>query len=191
MVLRLNNISKSFGSLKVLENVSMELQSPNIYCLMAPSGAGKTTLFRIITGLETADSGSIEGIDSKTRISVVFQEDRLCENVTPAENIMLVTGKAYTKEEAEAELLNILPREALSKPVRELSGGMKRRTAICRALLAPADLILMDEPFTGIDEETRLKVSEYIKKKAAGKLLLFSTHHEEDIAPLGATLLTL
>ncbi len=186
MKLVLHDISKSFGSLSVLDHVSAELESGHVYCLMGPSGSGKTTLFRIIMGLESPDDGYISGIDPDTRIAAVFQEDRLCEEFTPVENVMMVTGKAYTRDKIRKELAVILPEESLDRPVDTLSGGMKRRTAICRALLAPSDLILMDEPFTGLDEDTRLNVSGYIREKSAGKLLLFSTHHEEDTEALGA-----
>ncbi len=186
MKLVLHDISKSFGSLSVLDHVSAELESGHVYCLMGPSGSGKTTLFRIIMGLESPDDGYISGIDPDTRIAAVFQEDRLCEEFTPVENVMMVTGKAYTRDKIRKELAVILPEESLDRPVDTLSGGMKRRTAICRALLAPSDLILMDEPFTGLDEDTRLNVSGYIREKSAGKLFLFSTHHEEDTEALGA-----
>ncbi len=186
MKLILHDISKSFGSLLVLDHISMELDSGQTYCLMGSSGSGKTTLFRMIMGFETPDSGEITGLAPDTRISVVFQEDRLCEDFTPVDNVMMVTGKAYTKAQVRKELCEILPEESIDRPVSTLSGGMKRRTAICRALLAPSDLILMDEPFTGLDEDTKLNVSGYIRKKISGKLLFLSTHHEEDIAALNA-----
>ncbi len=186
MKLILSDICKSFGSLTVLDHVCMELDSSRVWCLTGPSGSGKTTLFRIIMGLETADSGEISGIGKDTRIAAVFQEDRLCENFTPAENVMMASGKAYEKEQVREELLRILPAESLDRPVSTLSGGQKRRTAICRALLAPSDIILMDEPFTGLDEDTRNSVSEYILEKSSGKLLFISTHHEEDIYALNA-----
>ncbi len=223
MKLSIRNLSKSFGPLSVLNHVSMDLESGNIYCLMGASGSGKTTFLRILMGLEMADSGSFEffspatnTVDShitsaspaavdadteghiwvpmdkkNTRISAVFQEDRLCEQFTPIENIMMVTGKSMTKGQVREEVSRLLPEESLSRPVTTLSGGMKRRTAICRAILADYDLLLMDEPFTGLDDDTRQKVIQYILEKTRGKLVILSTHQEQDIGALGARLINL
>lgn len=196
MKLTLHNISKSFGDLTVLNNLSLALESGQIYCLMGPSGVGKTTLLRILMGLEKADSGQIlfETDDAKLediRISAVFQEDRLCESFTPVENVMMVTGKRLTQVQVRQELCRLLPEESLNRPAATLSGGMKRRTAICRALLAPFDILLMDEPFTGLDDETRQLVIHYVQEKSAGKLVLLTTHQVQDVDALQATLLQL
>ena len=88
-------------------------------------------------------------------------------------------------------LRRLLPEDALKKPVHEFSGGMKRRTAILRALLAPSDIIIMDEPFTGLDAETKLAAIQLIKEYSAGKLLLISTHNAEDAELLSAEIITL
>ena len=157
---------------------------------MAPSGSGKTTLFRILMGFETPDSGQIDGLEQMT-LAAVFQEDRLLEGYTAQENIRFVTGKQYSGQEIDRILLRLLPAESLSKPIREFSGGMKRRTAILRALLAPSDFIIMDEPFTGLDTETKRNVIELIKEYTEGRLLLLSTHYEEDAELLDAELLHL
>lgn len=125
------------------------------------------------------------------RFSAVFQEDRLCEAFTPLENVMMVTGRLLSPAQVRAELARLLPEESLSRPVATLSGGMKRRTAICRALLAPYDVLLMDEPFTGLDEGTRQTVISYILEKSVGRMVLISTHQEEDVALLGADLIRL
>ena len=188
MKLTLHNISKSFDSLEVLCNNSLSLESGHIYCLMGPSGCGKTTLLRILMGLEQADHGSVEGLE-QARVSAVFQEDRLCEAFTPVENVMMVTGKSLTEAQVRAELCRLLPKESLKRPVSTLSGGMKRRVAICRALLAPFDLLLMDEPFTGLDEDTRQNVILYIREKCDGKLVFLTTHQEPDVEALGGRLL--
>lgn len=181
----LHNISKSFGSLKVLSDFSLVMGSGRIYGLMSPSGAGKTTLLRLLMGLETLDGGSIEKPEH-LRISAVFQEDRLCEAFTPVENVRMVTGKSLTEQQVRSELCRLLPAESLKRPVATLSGGMKRRTAICRAMLAPFDLLLMDEPFTGLDEDTKHTVILYIQEKCAGKITLLSTHQEQDLTALKA-----
>ncbi|WP_349946756.1 ATP-binding cassette domain-containing protein [Lacrimispora sp. BS-2] len=192
MELKVNHLSKSFGSLKVLMQVNLSLRSGQIYCLMGPSGSGKTTFLRILLGLEQADSGSIEGLQG-IRASAVFQENRLCQSFTPVDNItMVIPGRSsQNRKQAREELLRLLPEEALSRPVSTLSGGMKRRVAIVRALSVPCDMVLMDEPFTGLDENTKLTVIQYIKEKTRDKLIIISTHQEEDIELLNGTLMKL
>ncbi len=192
MELKVNHLSKSFGTLKVFKQVNLSLHSGQVYCLMGSSGSGKTTFLRILLGLEEADSGSMEGLQG-TRASAVFQENRLCESFTPVDNItMVIPGRSSrSRKQAREELLRLLPEEALSRPVSTLSGGMKRRVAIVRALSVPCDMILMDEPFTGLDENTKLTVIQYIKEKTRGKLVIISTHQEEDVALLNGTLIKL
>ena len=188
--MKITNLCKSYNGEVVLNNLSLTLEHGKRYCLMAPSGSGKTTLFRILMGFETPDSGQIDGLEQMT-LAAVFQEDRLLEGHTAQENIRFVTGKQYSGQELDRILLRLLPAESLSKPIREFSGGMKRRTAILRALLAPSDFIIMDEPFTGLDTETKRNVIELIKEYTKGKLLLLSTHYEEDAELLDAELLHL
>ena len=188
MTLTLENLQKSYGSLPVLDHCSFSFSSGRIYCLMGPSGSGKTTLFRILMGLEPADGGSIRFEPSSPEFSAVFQEDRLCETFSPVENLRFVLGKSVSREDIRRELSLLLPEESLSRPVFTLSGGMKRRTAICRAMTAHSDLIIMDEPFTGLDEDTKKPVIEYIKSRQRARLLLVSTHQEEDVELLGGEL---
>ena len=188
--LEIHDLTKFYGPERVLDHLSLTLEPGRIYCLMAPSGSGKTTLFRILLGLEHADSGQIHGLKSK-RLSAVFQEDRLLEGYTALENLRFVTGRQYTTMELSGLLRRLLPEDALKKPVHEFSGGMKRRTAILRALLAPSDIIIMDEPFTGLDAGTKLAAIQLIKEYSAGKLLLISTHNAEDAELLSAEIITL
>lgn len=192
MELKVNHLSKSFGTLNVFMQVNLSLHSGQVYCLMGSSGSGKTTFLRILLELEEADSGSMEGLQG-TRASAVFQENRLCESFTPVDNItMVIPGRSSrSRKQAREELLRLLPEEALSRPVSTLSGGMKRRVAIVRALSVPCDMILMDEPFTGLDENTKLTVIQYIKEKTRDKLVIISTHQEEDVALLNGTLIKL
>lgn len=190
MTIKIHDLSKSYGELSVLRHLNLELQKGQTYCLMGASGSGKTTLLRILLGLEQADSGHVTGLHDLNAVAV-FQEDRLCESFSPLENVLMAADKSMTASMVREELSRLLPEESLTRPVATLSGGMKRRTAILRALLAPSDVIFMDEPFTGLDEQTKQHVIEYTKEKAAGKLLLLSTHQEEDVASLDSTLITL
>lgn len=192
MNLTVNDLSKSFGNLKVLDQVTLSLHSGTIYCLMGPSGSGKTTFFRILLEFEKADSGSVTGL-SGIKTTAVFQENRLCEAFSPVDNItMVLKGSSYrNRKSAHEELCRLLPEESLSRPVSTLSGGMKRRVSIVRAMMVSSDMILMDEPFTGLDEDTKRTVIQYIKERSAGKLVMISTHQEEDVALLNGTLIKL
>ena len=203
----IKNLSKSYGTLTVLKNVDLTLDRYKTYCLMSPSGTGKTTLFRILMGLEKADAGDIiwnvgsgAGAETDTdasrslRISAVFQEDRLCPTFSPLENVLMVQkGKSseFSMEEIRTTMCRLLPEECLNRPVSTLSGGMKRRTAILRALLTRSDLLLMDEPFTGLDEGTKDEVIKFLKEYRQDRFLLISTHQKEDVEKLGGILLTL
>lgn len=186
----IDRLSKSYGAEHVLTNVCLSLSMGKTYCIMGPSGTGKTTLLRILMKLEQADSGCILGTEN-LRFSAVFQEDRLLEGFTVAENIRFVTGNRYSPKELTAIITKLLPEDSLEKPVCEFSGGMKRRAAILRAILAPSDIIIMDEPFTGLDRDTKLAAIALIKEFCTGKLLLVSTHAEEDAELLGAEILRL
>ena len=189
-MVEIHDLTKSFQDLRVLEGINLTLEEGKTYCLMAPSGGGKTTLMRILMGLETADSGEIRGLEGK-RLAVVFQEDRLCEAYTPLDNVMMTAAPHVTRDTARRELCRLLPEESVGRPVCTLSGGMKRRTAICRAILASGQILLVDEPFTGLDGDTRQEVIRYIKEKTEGKLVVLSTHQEEDVEALGGELIRL
>ncbi len=186
----IRNLSKSYGDLPVWDGLNLTLDSGHTYCLMGASGIGKTTLFRILLGLEQPESGSFSLEPSPgCGLTAVFQEDRLCEAFTPVDNVKLAAGNTLSRRQIAGELCRLLPRESLHRPVSTLSGGMKRRVAIARALLAPSCGILMDEPFTGLDEQTRHLVIHYVKEKANGRLLVVATHQEEDIEALGGILI--
>lgn len=184
-----DNVSKSYGEQVVLKKLTVRFPEEKISCIMGPSGCGKTTLMRILLGLERADEGRVEGVPYG-KISAVFQEDRLCENVSAIRNLKLVSEKDEAELRREMETLRL--GKAFGKPVRELSGGMKRRVAILRALLAPCGCIMMDEPLKGLDEETKIVTAGYIRKNAKEKTLIVITHDRQDLELLGADkLLTL
>ena len=165
---------KSFGGKPVLADFSARIPAGAITCIMGPSGCGKTTFLRILLGLEFADAGSIEGIPKK--ISVVFQEDRLFEDFSVLSNCAAVLPGKPDRDRIASLLTNLGLGDSLIKPVHSLSGGMKRRTAIARALLAPGELLIMDEPFSGLDENTKQAVLSCVRDAVRGKTLLFVTH---------------
>lgn len=163
MSIIITDLCKTFDDNEVLKNVNITLKDNSIYCLMGTSGIGKTTLLRILMGLEHADSGSISGIDIKS-ISCMFQEDRLIHDLSAIDNVRIVLRGKNNRDEISNNLLSILPDDSLDMPVSSLSGGMKRRVALARALSYPGKLIILDEPFTGLDKDTKLNVIDYILK---------------------------
>lgn len=208
-MIELKNISKSYNGIPVLQDISMTFRDNGCYCLMSPSGSGKTTLMRILMGLEYPDTGTVKiyGQDGEVgdcrtagdcrearigrtslSISAVFQEDRLCESFSPLENVMMCAGRSIKASLVRQEMEKLLPAKCLDRPVSTLSGGMKRRVAVYRALLTPSDVLIMDEPFTGMDEELKHSVIAYIREKQAGRILILSTHQEEDVKLIGGEL---
>lgn len=181
--MKIQHLCKSFDGKMVLDHVSLTLESGGTACLMAPSGRGKTTLLRCIAGLEAPDSGQIT--DLPERIAYVFQEDRLCDGFSAVDNIRLVTGKALGEGEIRRHLEELGLAGSLDQPVRELSGGMRRRVVISRAVCFGADLLLLDEPFKGLDGEARQQTADYILRHRGAAAILCVTHDREDAAALG------
>lgn len=173
-MLKTEKICKSFGENTVLSDFSHEFKSGTVTAVLGKSGCGKSTLLDILMGIQQPDSGKVTR-DSE-RLSVLFQENRLCENLTASANIRLVTGKRIPKPQIAAELAAVGLEGIENSPARTLSGGMKRRVALLRALLAEYDILFLDEPFKGLDEDTKRLVMGYCKEKIAGKTTVFVTH---------------
>lgn len=190
MSIIITDLCKTFDDNEVLKNVNITLKDNSIYCLMGASGIGKTTLLRILMGLEHADSGSISGIDIKS-ISCMFQEDRLIPYLSAIDNVRIVLRGKNNRDEIRNNLLSILPDDSLDIPVSSLSGGMKRRVALARALSYPGKLIILDEPFTGLDKDTKLNVIDYILKMRNNHTLIIATHGTDDVNLLGAEIIKL
>ena len=176
MSIILKNVSFSYPDKTIFDGFSKEFRDGVFYSVSAPSGKGKTTLFRLIAGLEQPEQGSIE-VNGKT--AYMFQEDRLFPNLTVLKNVKLAESGEYFAEYV-LEGLGILD-EANAYP-DELSGGMKRRVALARTLLAKSDNIILDEPFVGLDVQTREKAIVLIKKICKGKTLLIATHDPDERA---------
>ena len=185
----LKNIHKSFGEKSVLNNLSVEFKNGSRTCIMGASGSGKTTLLNVIMGLIKPDSG--EMIDPPSRIAAVFQEDRLCEPYSAVKNVFAVTGKDVAEDKIVALLRELGLEGSEHLPVSTLSGGMRRRVALARALLARGDMLILDEPFKGLDEETRANVIDVINRYTKGKTLIVSTHDIRDASDLGAEIFNL
>ncbi len=180
MSINLNNVSKSFGSNRVLEDFNLTVEDNSRLCIMGESGSGKTTLLNIIAGILKPDTGTVKGVD-KRRIGFVFQDDRLVEELTVYRNIKLVCNKSVTKSVVSKALEAVgLSAELTDAKVSTLSGGMKRRIAILRALLCDSEIILMDEPTKGLDDENKQIVVDYIIYKTENRILVCVTHDREE-----------
>lgn len=184
-MIRVDNVSKSYGDKRVLNNVSCEFEDGKIYCIMGESGVGKTTLIRLIMGLEKPDEGYIS---SSKQFAAAFQEDRLLEDRDAVDNVMFVlkNGGSKSREQTEQYLSELLPEDRLHIRVDSLSGGMRRRVAVARAMLSDRNTIILDEPFTGLDDETKKTVINFIKKWQNNRTVIVVTHSYTDSEMLGA-----
>lgn len=175
-MITIKNLTKNFDNKKVIDDLNVVLKDGRITTMMGASGCGKTSFAMMLLGLIKPDSGTIEGLEDK-RLSAVFQEDRLVEHLSAMANIRLVVKKDISDSDIQEQLAAVeLEGELIQKPVSQLSGGQKRRVTIVRAMMAESDFICLDEPFKGLDVETKEKVMEYVKKKVQGKTVLLITH---------------
>lgn len=185
MTLEISNLTKTYGSKRVLNRLSATFKEGKTTVLSGPSGVGKTTLLRILLQLEMPDAGEVllhtdHEMDWKDiRFAVVFQENRLCETFTVMENIQMI-DKGINKEKIAEALKAVGLENELDTPVKDLSGGMKRRVAILRAILMDADLYILDEPIKEVDEDTKQKTCAFMKKMLQGKTVIYVTHDEEE-----------
>lgn len=183
-MIALRSVAKSFGGRRVLHELELELATGSVTALMGHNGSGKTTVGRLLLGLLVPDAGCVEGISGRSR-AAVFQEDRLVEHLPAAENVRLALARGSQVRVTEHLGRVGLAGDSLTAPVRELSGGQRRRVAIVRAVAAGADLLVLDEPFTGIDTEAKEQVMEYVRLGAAPSTLLI-THDESEARWFGA-----
>ena len=176
------HLMKSYDGKTVLSDVTFTAAAGRVTCIMAPSGRGKTTLLRILMGLERPDSGTVR-LPEKCRWSAVFQEDRLLEGLDAMENLRFVLGPSLDRERAEALLTELGLDSRDEKAVRTYSGGMRRRLALARALLVPFDVLALDEPFTGLDNDNRDRAWRCVLEQTVGKTVLLVSH---ELPPEGA-----
>lgn len=172
------NVDFSYdGENKIFENFNFKLPDTGAVCLRGPSGCGKTTFLRLIAGLEFPQSGEIKGLESLKK-AVVFQEDRLLNWHSAIDNVAVVT-KGQKGRELAAKWLDKVGLEGQThKRPGQLSGGMQRRVAIARALAADADILIMDEPFTGLDDELIISVSREIMSVYSKKPIIMVSHSD-------------
>ena len=175
MRISVEHLGKSYHGTPVLRDVTFTA-GPGITCVMAPSGVGKTTLLRLLLGLETPDEGSVR-LPENCRWAAVFQEDRLLEHLDAWGNLHLI-GTRQGEARAAAMLAELGLAETAERPVREYSGGMRRRLAL-------------DEPFSGLVDDNRAVCRAVLQRETVGKPVLLVTHDEDDAAGLDARIIRL
>jgi NitT/TauT family transport system ATP-binding protein len=184
-LVKVKNLYKSFGDNKVLVNLNLNFEKNKITVVTGPSGCGKTTLLNIISGIEKPDSGEV--ILKDHSISFIFQEDRLIPDLTVYKNIEFVLKSTLTEQESkpiiEKYLALVKLTEAKDKYPEQLSGGMKRRVAVARAFAYRSDLLIMDEPFKGLDDKLKKEImDEFLRIYNLDKRTVILVTHDKDEA---------
>lgn len=184
--IQISCLAKSFGELTVLNNFNITFTPNKIHCLFGPSGCGKTTLLQLIAGIMRPDRGQVRGVGNRT-ISYVFQEDRLLPWATVKENILFVLSNRYKDQKVAEQLADRYLSLVGMKQFQDyfpgqLSGGMKQRTAIARAFAYQGDILLLDEPFKGLDYHLKKLLMDYILTCWGEEkpVCLFVTHDPEE-----------
>lgn len=191
-MLELKNISKRFGEKQIISDLNLKVPKKQILAIVGPSGGGKTTLLRMLAGLETIDSGDIiyngeelplDELEKRNLLGFVFQDFQLFPHLTVLENLTLspIKTKNIAKEDAEKKAINLLTRLGLAEHVNaypySLSGGQKQRVALARAMMIDPEIIGYDEPTSALDPELRLEVEKLIlQNRELGMTQIVVTH---------------
>ncbi len=185
MKIQINNLTKKYGDKVVFDAYTNTFDFDGILLIKGVSGLGKTTLMRMIAGLEKADKGEI--LKSAKSVSFMFQEDRLIPFVSVLKNLTAVCS-----EEKAVEYLKLmgLESEKDNSPL-SLSGGMRRRVALARALCFDSELVILDEPFKGLDEELKSTICEIIKEESKNRDFIIISHDSQDAELLNAKIIEL
>lgn len=180
---KLTNVSFGYPNQPLLcSNLTMSIPQGSTLIISGPSGAGKTTFLRLLTGQLSPMEGTIEGVTLP--IGMVFQDLRLCSNLSVMVNIrlgMAKSPKTATRLLIQSHLEAVGLEGSAHTDIHRLSGGMQQRVAIVRSILSPSQVLLMDEPFRGLDADTKLQVMTYVKQNQNGRTLILVTHQEDEI----------
>ena len=197
ITIRLEHVTKRFTTGAGPVDVSFTVRPGHPIAMMAPSGYGKTTLLRIIAGLTTPDEGAIVVVDDMTRditmrVSIVFQTPRLCPQASALSNVRLALPTGSSLWRAAPQMLALLGIDTIrDRAAHRCSGGEKQRTAIARALITPHNILLLDEPFAGLDDSTRSSCAAIIRSHAKTCPVVIATHREEEARLIGARIIHL
>lgn len=186
VALQIKALTKKYNGRAVIDTFSYDFPTHGLFAVIGKSGEGKTTLLRLIASLEKPDAGEITGNEY---VSVSFQEYRLFEHLSARENVTMVCFRDV--KEGEMATRDLLLRLGLNDEEqgfapRKLSGGMKQRVSLARAILSDAPVLLLDEPFKELDPALRAVVCELLHEQAEKRLVLFSAHAEEEARSIGA-----
>ncbi len=187
--LRAQGLLIGYGAEPLCEPLAFSLGPSSCLCLQAPSGTGKTTLLHTVARLQRPLAGSLE--NTARGRSMMFQDTRLVEDLDALDNILLFARRGFSRKDARDLACELLPKDALSRPMRELSGGQRRRVELARAFVAPGELVLLDEPFGGLDAQAHSCALAFVKRHGAGRIVVFATHDADDAQALGAQILEL
>ena len=187
--LRAQGLLIGYGAEPLCEPLGFSLGPSSCLCLQAPSGTGKTTLLRTMARLQKPLGGALE--NSARGCSMMFQDACLVEDLDALDNILLFARRDFSRKDARDLACELLPKDALSRPVRELSGGQRRRVELARAFAAPGELVLLDEPFGGLDAQAHSCALAFVKRHGAGRIVVFATHDANDAQALTAQVLEL
>jgi NitT/TauT family transport system ATP-binding protein len=182
-MIKLANLTFSYGEKTIFKDLSYTFADKKIYGIVGESGSGKTTLLSLILGL-LPFSGELT---KDGRVVAVFQEDRLCENISAFKNVF-ITYK--NRQKVHDDLLAVgLTKTEIHKPVNQLSGGMKRRVALVRAIIQEAEILLIDEGFNNIDDENKELVFTYLLNKTKNTTVIIVSHDRRELESLGAEII--
>lgn len=195
-MIRLKNISKSYDSLHLLKNFNLEFHNNEVTCLLGPSGCGKSTILKILSTLDTHYEGIVEGIKNKN-ISFVFQEERLLPWLTVKDNLLYVLDGKLPAEQISDHVMHFIKKVGLegfedSYP-SALSGGMKQRVSLARAFATPHDILLLDEPFQGIDDALKEQLMTLLEDLLSSeqKIVIMVTHDISEARRLASRIIHL
>ena len=189
-MIKLNKVSFAYGEKEVLKALSFTFPDKGIFALMGESGEGKTTLLRLLCGLEKPSAGEL--ISSHRKVAVSFQEPRLLPWLDCENNIKFVLPKEKQGSDIAEKLLHDFELDGYAKKLpNALSGGMKQRLSLARALAVEADLLLLDEPFSALDAALKERVAALVKRANPEGLTIIVTHDKKDAELLGAKVLKL
>lgn len=196
VILKIDDVSFEYGKLKVLEQISFDVKKNETVCILGPSGCGKTTLLRLISGLAATQHGNVtvsgvsssQGHDYKQHLGLVFQEPRLLPWRTTIDNVLIpfeLNQDKVTEEQKEKGLqaLKLVGLESFAENYsHELSGGMRQRVALARAIVTDPDILLLDEPLTGLDVHTKEELQDEILslKEKTKRTMLWVTHDPQE-----------
>ncbi len=170
----------------VLQDISINMEDRGAYALMGPSGTGKTTLLKLLCGLIKPSAGRIDGLQDK-RVVLQFQEDRLLNWCSVLQNVLLAMPDPDIED--AKRILRSLEIDEFSVFPPSFSGGMKRRVSLARAIAFRAEVLLLDEPFGGIDTALKERISQHVRQ--AAPLIIFSTHDLSEVGLLDAQIITI